>query len=82
MHTLQATKPTCKVAVAQMTAVADQEANFKTCEHLAGQAAAAGCQLLCLPECFSFIGSSQVESLGKAQPLDGPLMTKYRQLAR
>lgn len=38
--------------------------------------------MLFLPECFSFIGSSQQESLSKAEPLDGPAMARYRQLAR
>eukprot|EP00879_Flechtneria_rotunda_P009520 GHRR01009964.1.p1 GENE.GHRR01009964.1~~GHRR01009964.1.p1 ORF type:complete len:253 (+),score=67.06 GHRR01009964.1:96-854(+) len=38
--------------------------------------------MLFLPECFSFIGSSQPESLSKAEPLDGPAMARYRQLAR
>ncbi|KAF6254735.1 carbon-nitrogen hydrolase [Scenedesmus sp. NREL 46B-D3] len=101
----------CKVAVAQMTSVGDQLANFNTCKQLAEQAAAAGCSMLFLPECFSFIGASQPEvraaltcqgphsaaaaataaaaaaaaalgSLSKAEPLDGPAMARYRQLAR
>lgn len=38
--------------------------------------------MLFLPECFSFIGASQPESLSKAEPLDGPAMARYRQLAR
>ncbi|WIA37182.1 hypothetical protein OEZ86_014137 [Tetradesmus obliquus] len=71
-----------KVAVGQMTSVGDQLANFNTCKQLAEQAAAAGCSMLFLPECFSFIGASQPESLSKAEPLDGPAMARYRQLAR
>lgn len=45
-----------RVAVAQMTATGDSSKNFDTCSDLARQAADAGCALLCLPECFSFIG--------------------------
>eukprot|EP00775_Hariotina_reticulata_P010801 gene10801-10957_t len=72
----------CRVAVGQMTAVGDQLLNFNTCKQLAEQAATAGCSMLFLPECFSFIGTSQQESLAKAEPLEGPAMARYRQLAR
>jgi predicted amidohydrolase len=37
--------------------------------------------MLFLPECFSFLGRSPAESLAAAQPLAGPLMQCYRQLA-
>ncbi|GLC72751.1 hypothetical protein PLESTF_001289500 [Pleodorina starrii] len=77
----QAGAPAVRIAVGQMTATGDQAANFATCERLA-KAAAAGCRMLFLPECFSFIGESQPESVAAAQPLDGPLMGQYRQLAR
>ncbi|KAG2491073.1 hypothetical protein HYH03_010518 [Edaphochlamys debaryana] len=70
------------VAVGQMTAGGDQGANLATCTRLAQEAALAGCRMLFLPECFSFIGESQAESLAAAQPLDGPLMGRYRELAR
>lgn len=65
-----------------MTSVGDQLANFETCRRLAEEAAGKGCRMLFLPECFSFIGSSQQESLSRAEPLDGPTMARYRQLAR
>ncbi|KAJ9519854.1 hypothetical protein QJQ45_014577, partial [Haematococcus lacustris] len=88
-----------RIAVAQMTAVGDQQANLATCTRLAQvvmfpatrsrvvavvvqEAVAAGAAILFLPECFSFIGSSQAESLAAAQPLDGPLMAQYLALAR
>ncbi|KAK3259876.1 hypothetical protein CYMTET_31144 [Cymbomonas tetramitiformis] len=71
-----------KIAVGQMTAKNDLLTNYSTCERLCQQAAEAGCKLLCLPECFSFLGSSDQESLSIAEPLDGPLMEKYKQLAQ
>ncbi|CAI7913810.1 unnamed protein product [Closterium sp. NIES-54] len=71
-----------RVAVAQMTAVGDVEKNYATCKLLVEQAAAAGATLLCLPECFSFIGERDGEAAAVAEPLDGPLMRKYCQLAR
>lgn len=116
-----------RVAVAQMTATSDIDANFETCRKLvkvslieAGlvqecrvilccssfclcfiqqlsrpslpllpacpsstqQAAAEGVQLLSLPECFSFIGAKEGEAGAIAEPLDGPIMQRYCQLAR
>ncbi|KAG2434562.1 hypothetical protein HYH02_012228 [Chlamydomonas schloesseri] len=71
-----------RVAVGQMTACGDQAANLAVCSRLAQDAAAAGCTALFLPECFSFIGESPAQSLAAAQPLEGPLMSQYRQLAR
>ncbi|GAX78444.1 hypothetical protein CEUSTIGMA_g5885.t1 [Chlamydomonas eustigma] len=81
-QTSESSKVWPKVAVSQMTAVGDQAVNFETCRKLAQSSVAAGCSMLFLPECFSFIGSSQPESISKAQPLDGPLMHGYRNLAR
>ncbi|PNW72855.1 hypothetical protein CHLRE_14g609030v5 [Chlamydomonas reinhardtii] len=71
-----------RVAVGQMTACGDQAANLEVCSRLVQDAAAAGCRLLFLPECFGFIGDSPAQSLAAAQPLTGPLMDQYRQLAR
>ena len=42
----------------------------------------AGVAFLSLPECFSFIGSREGESLTIAEPLDGPILRRYRDLAR
>ncbi|BBM99953.1 deaminated glutathione amidase [Marchantia polymorpha subsp. ruderalis] len=71
-----------KVAVGQMTASADIQSNFQTCAGLVQEAVAAGAKLLSLPECFSFIGSKEGESLSIAEPLDGPIMKSYQNLAR
>ncbi|KAL6774295.1 hypothetical protein ACKKBG_A24455 [Auxenochlorella protothecoides x Auxenochlorella symbiontica] len=71
----------CKIAVAQMTSVGDPDANFKTCQRLAQEAKDSGAAMLFLPENFGFLGRSPAESLAQAQPLEGPLMARYRQLA-
>jgi deaminated glutathione amidase len=71
-----------KVAVGQMCATDDVEANFRTCEKLATLASDAGCAMLFLPECFAFIGRKGEDALAIMEPLDGPLMTRYRDLAR
>jgi predicted amidohydrolase len=65
-----------------MTAVGDKRANYETCAKLARAAAAQGAKMLFLPECFSFIGAAPAESLSQAEPLEGPTMAKYRELAR
>jgi predicted amidohydrolase len=58
------------------------EANFEACARLAATAKEQQAELLCLPECFNFIGSSGSESVSIAEPLDGPIITRYCQLAR
>jgi len=74
--------PLCRVAVAQMTATDDPERNLAVCSSLAEQAARGGARMLFLPECFAFIGQKQSDALAFAQPLSGPLMRRYRSLAK
>lgn len=38
--------------------------------------------MLCLPECFAFIGASSGEGLKIAEPVTGPLISRYRELAK
>lgn len=71
-----------RLAVGQMCSTNDVEANFATCASLAKQAKEAGCHILCLPECFAFIGVAGSDALDVMEPLDGPLMARYRALAR
>ena len=66
----------------QMTAVNDREANFATCSALVADAAAKGCTIVFLPECFSFIGAKAGEAQAAAEPLNGPTMAKYCRLAK
>jgi predicted amidohydrolase len=58
------------------------EHNLATCTRLANDAKAAGASLLCLPECFAFIGARAKEAQNMAEPLGGPLLQRYRELAR
>lgn len=55
------------VAVAQLTATNDHAQNFRDAETCARAAFAAGCSLLALPECFSFIGASAEETIAQAR---------------
>uniref|UniRef100_A0A7C9A475 CN hydrolase domain-containing protein n=1 Tax=Opuntia streptacantha TaxID=393608 RepID=A0A7C9A475_OPUST len=71
-----------RVAVAQMTSVNDLASNFATCARLVKEAAAAGAKLLCFPESFSYVGDLLGDSVKIAEPLDGPIMQGYCDLAR
>ena len=37
--------------------------------------------MLFLPECFAFIGVKGTDALAVMEPLDGPLLGRYRELA-
>jgi predicted amidohydrolase len=74
--------PLCRIAVGQMTSTADPEHNFRVCASLARQAQEGGARMLFLPECFAFVGARQPDALAFAQPLSGPLVRRYRALAR
>lgn len=39
-------------------------------------------QMVFLPEAFDYMASSSEESADLAEPLDGPRMTSYRQVAK
>jgi len=73
-----------RLAVAQMCSGGDTEANLAACERLAGLASRAGCALLCLPECCTFLGERDVDALSVAEPLPegGPLLRRLQELAR
>jgi predicted amidohydrolase len=70
------------VAVAQMTSTADIDANLRTCDELARQAKARRAALLCLPENFAFMGAADGDSNKIMEPLDGPLFSACRAIAR
>lgn len=70
------------MAVAQMTSVADGLRNWEICQGLVRKAAEAGASFLALPEGFQWIGEHYTQSLQVAQPLEGSIITQYRQLAK
>jgi deaminated glutathione amidase len=70
------------IAVGQMTATVDIEANIETGQSLAKKASDAGASLLSLPECFAFLGEKDTDAREMAQPMNGPLMEQYRGIAR
>jgi predicted amidohydrolase len=76
--------PLPKVAVAQLTSTADVAANLAACSRLAARAADAGCSLLVLPECCTYLGLNETDALAVAEPLPegGPTLRHLSQLAR
>ncbi|EDV95650.1 GH15824 [Drosophila grimshawi] len=76
------TTATTIVAVGQMRATNDKAGNLQQVEQLVAQAKAEQAKLLFLPECCDFVGENRTETLQLAEPLNGQLMGKYRQLAK
>eukprot|EP00405_Crypthecodinium_cohnii_P018335 CAMPEP_0206450038 /NCGR_PEP_ID=MMETSP0324_2-20121206/18468_1 /ASSEMBLY_ACC=CAM_ASM_000836 /TAXON_ID=2866 /ORGANISM="Crypthecodinium cohnii, Strain Seligo" /LENGTH=312 /DNA_ID=CAMNT_0053919573 /DNA_START=222 /DNA_END=1160 /DNA_ORIENTATION=- len=71
-----------QVGIVQMCSRNDKESNFLECEKLVAEAATAGCKLVAFPECFSFIGAKPGEAQIAAEPLTGPTMSRYCELAK
>eukprot|EP00892_Ulva_mutabilis_P004452 jgi/Ulvmu1/2379/UM130_0012.1 len=71
-----------KVAVAQMTSINSKAANLARCSKLIQSAREQGCSMVFLPECFAYIGTSSEDSLSESEPLNGPTMQSYCELAR
>jgi len=69
------------VGVVQSCATNNVEENFKNNKAAVEECANKGAELVCLPENFAFLGQSFQESTQMAEPLDGPLMKRYTQLA-
>lgn len=70
------------VAVCQLNSINDKEANFKHACSIVNEAANAGARMIFLPECFDFIGANKHEAIEAAESLDGPLVTRYCDLAK
>ena len=72
----------CVAGLVQMTAVNDVGANFAACSKLVEEACAKSAQIVFFPECFSFIGAAAGEAQAVAEPLSGPILARYRELAK
>ena len=70
-----------RIAVGQMCASSDVEKNFEVVADLCSQAKDQGCAMLFLPECFAFIGVKGTDALAVMEPMDGPLLGRYLELA-
>ena len=68
------------VAAVQLNSTPDQAANLARAHLLVEEAASRGAQLVALPEHFACLGSN-ADTAAAAQPLDGPLVSRFRELA-
>jgi len=70
-----------RVAAVQLTSTADRERNLATADRLTRAAAAAGAELVVLPEKWSVLGTPE-ETVAGAEPFDGPALSWARSTAR
>jgi predicted amidohydrolase len=70
-----------RVATIQLTSTEDKDANLGRADELTRRAAAAGGELVVLPEKWNVLGGPEVIHAG-AEPLDGPALTWARAIAR
>lgn len=73
--------PSFRLALCQLLAASDKEANWRRAEALVGEAVAAGARLVALPELFFWRGPSRKE-VGAAEGLDGVTARRLAELAR
>ncbi|MEZ4402714.1 MAG: carbon-nitrogen hydrolase family protein [Kofleriaceae bacterium] len=73
------------VAAVQMCSTDDLVRNLATCRALAARAAAAGAQIIVLPECFAFLGSREGDKMAVAETIDpahpGPIVETLLEIA-
>ena len=69
-------------AVAQMTVTADVAANLAQAAGLVERAKAAGAAMVFLPEAADFIGETREQTAALAEPLGGPTVAAFRELAK
>ncbi len=70
-----------RVAAVQLTSTADRERNLATADRLTRAAAAAGAELVVLPEKWAVLGTPEETAAG-AEPFDGPALSWARATAR
>ena len=70
-----------RAAAVQLNSTADRERNVACAERLVRGAAAAGAELVVLPEKWNVLGTGEALRAG-AEPLDGPTLTTAREWAR
>ena len=70
-------------AIVQLTCTSDKSSNFDRARTLIEQAVKDHkAAVVFLPEAFDFIGESTAQTLKLAEPIDGPLLSQYKNLAR
>jgi predicted amidohydrolase len=70
-----------RAAAVQLTSTADRDRNLATADRLTRAAAAAGAELVVLPEKWAVLGTPEETAAG-AEPFDGPTLSWARSVAR
>ncbi|CAG2113042.1 unnamed protein product, partial [Medioppia subpectinata] len=73
---------TALIGVCQLNCNEDKERNFTAAQKLIRKASSLGCELVFLPECFDMICGTQKQIMANTEPIDGPLITRYKELAK
>src|SRR5829696_2991544 len=74
-------RPTVRAAAVQLTSTADRARNLATADRLTRAAAAAGAELVVLPEKWAVLGTPE-ETVAGAEPFDGPALAWAAATAR
>ena len=69
------------IGVIQCSTGLDIERNFEHNKVNVEHCAQRGAQMVCLPENFNYMGRSYEDDIAAAEPLSGPSIKRYRQLA-
>ncbi|XP_067645595.1 nitrilase and fragile histidine triad fusion protein NitFhit [Eurosta solidaginis] len=70
------------IAIGQMRATNDKNDNMKQVEELFAKAKQQQVGFLFLPECCDFVGENRKQTLELSEPLEGPTMSQYKELAK
>jgi predicted amidohydrolase len=70
------------IAICQLTNTDNKEQNFNVCKSLILEAKEKNAKMVFLPESFDFLAATKEAALELSEPIDGPLMNAYRNLAR
>lgn len=74
--------PGAMIGVCQLTCTSDKDKNFNISKALIQRAKTKGAKMIFLPEAVDYIGESKQQSIEMAEDLEGPTITKYRDLAK
>lgn len=70
-----------RVAVCQMQATSNVEDNLNQVKTLVQNSKEQGAEFVFLPECCDFVGEHRKQTLELSQPLTGPTVQRYREIA-
>ncbi|XP_026289383.1 nitrilase and fragile histidine triad fusion protein NitFhit [Frankliniella occidentalis] len=70
------------IAVCQMTATENKDANLKVCKDLITSAKKFNAQVIFLPEACDYVGKNKPQTIEMAEDVNGPTLSAYKELAK